>query len=144
MRFFSDPELDSLGEKSLDSAFSLNGSIDSDKITLYGGSEYVHPHYHRSKSVDLSQKRSSENPPVGAATIIMNQSAPDPSVDTKDANESSQKQKTDYTSPPDIILNPPQKDSVKTNVKQRRASESDVSVSKRLLILRALLKLSLY
>ncbi|CAK8673011.1 unnamed protein product [Clavelina lepadiformis] len=66
--------------KSHDSSFiSLNGSIESDKITLYSGHEYFAPH--RSKSIDLSRNGSAnrDDPPVGAATIIIppqNSSAP--------------------------------------------------------------------
>ena len=94
----------------------------------------MHPHYHRSKSVDLSRKRSLANheaPPVATATIIMNPSANlkhSPQIQCP-SDPSQNPKPTENHPPPDITLNPPPKEPDITRTKQRRASESDISVS---------------
>ena len=89
--------------------------------------------HHRSKSVDVTRKWSTTSrdaPPVGAATIIMS-SSPNPSRTTQinHAYESGEQSNIkDAPHPPDITLDPPQKEG-SHRVKSRRASESDINVS---------------
>ena len=126
--FTVDADIDSLGSKSEDSSISLNGSIDSDKITLYGGTEFVRrpKKSDRSRSVDFSRKNlssGSEIPVVGAATIIMNPSANNPPA-TPQVNHHVQSPVPDITLVPPTLKEP----SEKPSLNYRRSSESDVGV----------------
>lgn len=126
--YFADADIGSFGSKSEDSSLSLNGSIDSDKITLYGGTEFVHNarKIDRSRSVDFTQKKTNEGrdmPLVGAATIIMNPAT---------INYPSTPQVDHHTrfSPPDITLVPPtlKEAPEKRTLAHRRSSEGDMGV----------------